>query len=116
MLYLALYLRFAGENYSDDTVGGTPAGGIVGTVFIYLHTFGWSFSHSLHARLLQLRSFPREFGWSACHYASSLTGLWTMVLLKQRLACLQRWDGRLSSFRRFSRMLGWSLCAFAFQR
>lgn len=38
MLYLALYLRFA--NPSEDGAGGTPAGGIVGIVFIYIYAFG----------------------------------------------------------------------------
>ncbi|KAJ5226357.1 hypothetical protein N7468_007582 [Penicillium chermesinum] len=38
MLYLALYLRFA--DTSATTVGGTPAGGIVGIVAIYIYAFG----------------------------------------------------------------------------
>ena len=37
MLYLALYIRFAGGNTAEDTVGGTPAGGIVGIIMIVYH-------------------------------------------------------------------------------
>lgn len=58
MLYLALYLRFAGENYSSDTVGGTPAGGIVGIIFIYLYAFGWSFGHSVACYIVAAEVFP----------------------------------------------------------
>lgn len=47
MLYLAIYLRFAGASAASDTVGGTPAGGIVGIIFIYIYAFGWSFGHSV---------------------------------------------------------------------
>lgn len=39
MLYLALYLRFAKPN--ADGQGGTPAGGIVGVVWIYIYAFGY---------------------------------------------------------------------------
>lgn len=58
MLYLALYIRFAGGNSSDDTVGGTPAGGIVGIIFIYLYAFGWSFGHSVACYVVAAEIFP----------------------------------------------------------
>lgn len=38
MLYIALYIRFA----NPDSTGGTPAGGIVGIIWIYIYAFGWS--------------------------------------------------------------------------
>ncbi|GLA34835.1 hypothetical protein AnigIFM63309_009014 [Aspergillus niger] len=56
MLYLALYLRFAGTNTS--TVGGTPAGGIVGIVWIYIYAFGWSFGHSVACYIVAAEIFP----------------------------------------------------------
>ncbi|KAL5338185.1 hypothetical protein BJX70DRAFT_408854 [Aspergillus crustosus] len=56
MLYLALYLRFAGAN--TDTMGGTPAGGIVGIVWIYLYAFGWSFGHSVACYIVAAEIFP----------------------------------------------------------
>lgn len=37
MLYIALYIRFA----NPDSTGGTPAGGIVGIVWVYIYAFGW---------------------------------------------------------------------------
>lgn len=37
MLYIALYVKFA----KPDSTGGTPAGGIVGIVWIYIYAFGW---------------------------------------------------------------------------
>lgn len=37
MLYIALYIRFA----NPDSTGGTPAGGIVGIIWIYIYAFGW---------------------------------------------------------------------------
>lgn len=43
MLYIALYVRFA----NPDSTGGTPAGGIVGIVWIYIYAFGWSFGWSV---------------------------------------------------------------------
>lgn len=57
MLYLALYLRFAGT--STDSVGsGTPAGGIVGIIFIYVYAFGWSFGHSVACYVVAAEVFP----------------------------------------------------------
>lgn len=58
MLYLALYIRFAGANTADDTVGGTPAGGIVGIIFIYIYAFGWSFGHSVACYVVAAEIFP----------------------------------------------------------
>lgn len=37
MLYIALYVKFA----NPDSTGGTPAGGIVGIIWIYIYAFGW---------------------------------------------------------------------------
>lgn len=37
MLYIALYVRFA----KPDSTGGTPAGGIVGIIWVYIYAFGW---------------------------------------------------------------------------
>lgn len=56
MLYLALYLRFAGTN--TQTVGGTPAGGIVGIIWIYIYAFGWSFGHSVACYVVAAEIFP----------------------------------------------------------
>ncbi|EME85436.1 uncharacterized protein MYCFIDRAFT_186059 [Pseudocercospora fijiensis CIRAD86] len=73
MLYLALYIRFAGGNASDDTVGGTPAGGIVGIVFIYLYAFGWSFGHSVACYVVAAEIFPtriRAFCMSFCFFVN----------------------------------------------
>ncbi|KAJ0418719.1 hypothetical protein BJY00DRAFT_324703 [Aspergillus carlsbadensis] len=56
MLYLALYLRFAGTDTAE--VGGTPAGGIVGIVWIYLYAFGWSFGHSVACYIVAAEIFP----------------------------------------------------------
>lgn len=47
MLYIALYIRFA----NPDSTGGTPAGGIVGIVWVYIYAFGWL----VHALLLSGR-------------------------------------------------------------
>jgi hypothetical protein len=56
MLYLVLYLRFAGTN--TDAVGGTPPGGIVGIVWIYIYAFGWSFGHSVACYVVAAEIFP----------------------------------------------------------
>ena len=53
MLYIALYVRFA----KPDSTGGTPAGGIVGIVWIYVYAFGWSFGWSV-APYMRPHSFP----------------------------------------------------------
>lgn len=58
MLYLALYLRFAGEAGSDSTVKGTSAGGIVGIIWIYIYAFGWSFGHSVACYIVAAEIFP----------------------------------------------------------
>ncbi|KAF2164290.1 hypothetical protein M409DRAFT_25170 [Zasmidium cellare ATCC 36951] len=74
MLYLALYIRFApGGNSSTDTVEGTPAGGIVGIVMIYLYDFGWSFGHSVACYVVAAEIFPtriRSFCMSFCFFAN----------------------------------------------
>ncbi|KAL8357138.1 hypothetical protein RB598_002117 [Gaeumannomyces tritici] len=49
MLYLALYVRFG---------GGTPAGGIVGIIWIYVYAFGWSFGHSVAPYVVAAEIFP----------------------------------------------------------
>lgn len=56
MLYLALYLRFAGTN--TDAISGTPAGGIVGIIAIYIYAFGWSFGHSVACYVVAAEIFP----------------------------------------------------------
>lgn len=56
MLYLALYLRFAGTN--TDEISGTPAGGIVGIIAIYIYAFGWSFGHSVACYVVAAEIFP----------------------------------------------------------
>lgn len=56
MLYLALYLRFAGTN--TQSISGTPAGGIVGIIFIYIYAFGWSFGHSVACYVVAAEIFP----------------------------------------------------------
>ena len=96
MLYLALYLRFAGT--STGSVGGTPAGGIVGIIFIYVYAFGWSFGHSVACYVVAAEVFPtrivsidpREYPWrqiltvfsdlSAWLSVSSSIGLWITAL------------------------------------
>lgn len=56
MLYLALYVRFAGE--SEGGGGSVPPGGIVGAVAIYLYAFGWSFGHSVACYIVAAEIFP----------------------------------------------------------
>lgn len=56
MLYLALYLRFAGTN--TTSISGTPAGGIVGILAIYIYAFGWSFGHSVACYVVAAEIFP----------------------------------------------------------
>ena len=74
MLYLALYIRFApGSDSSTDTVGGTPAGGIVGIVMIYLYAFGWSFGHSVACYITAAEIFPtriRSFCMAFCFFVN----------------------------------------------
>ncbi|KXJ94921.1 sugar transporter [Microdochium bolleyi] len=57
MLYLGLYIRFAGVHASTSD-GGTPAGGIVGIIAIYLYSFGWSFGHSVACYVVAAEIFP----------------------------------------------------------
>jgi hypothetical protein len=57
MLYLALYLRFAGVS-ATNAGGGTPAGGIVGVVWIYIYALGWSFGHSVACYVVAAEIFP----------------------------------------------------------
>jgi hypothetical protein len=71
MLYLALYIRFTGGNTSSAEAGGTPAGGIVGIVFIYIYAFGWSFGHSVACYVVAAEIFPtriRSFCMSVCFF------------------------------------------------
>ena len=56
MLYLALYIRFAGESARNN--GKTHPGGIVGVVAIYLYAFGWSFGHSVACYVVAAEIFP----------------------------------------------------------
>ena len=70
MLYLALYLRFAGTN--TQSVGGTPAGGIVGIIFIYIYAFGWSFGHSVACYVVAAEIFPTRIVSTALALASHL--------------------------------------------
>lgn len=57
LLYLAIYIKFAGENATNDG-GSPPAGGIVGAVAIYLYAFGWSFGHSVACYVVAAEIFP----------------------------------------------------------
>jgi hypothetical protein len=69
MLYLALYLRFTHPDASGS--GGTPAGGIVGVIFIYIYAFGWSFGHSVACYVVAAEIFPtriRSFCMSICFF------------------------------------------------
>jgi hypothetical protein len=56
MLYLALYIRFAGESARNN--GRIPPGGVVGVVAIYLYAFGWSFGHSVACYVVAAEIFP----------------------------------------------------------
>ena len=58
MLYLALYIRFNSPAVNKGMMGGTPAGGIVGIIFIYLYAFGWSFGHSVACYVVAAEIFP----------------------------------------------------------
>ncbi|CAG7989747.1 unnamed protein product [Penicillium olsonii] len=72
MLYLALYLRFAGASTSSPG-NGTPAGGIVGIIFIYVYAFGWSFGHSVACYVVAAEVFPtriRSFCMSICFFVN----------------------------------------------
>ncbi|KAJ5997926.1 hypothetical protein N7522_009586 [Penicillium canescens] len=71
MLYLALYLRFT--DTTADSVGGTPAGGIVGIVWIYIYAFGWSFGHSVACYVVAAEVFPtriRSFCMAICFFVN----------------------------------------------
>lgn len=57
LLYLAIYIKFAGENATNEG-GSPPAGGIVGAVAIYLYAFGWSFGHSVACYVVAAEIFP----------------------------------------------------------
>ncbi|CAG7983508.1 unnamed protein product [Penicillium salamii] len=72
MLYLALYLRFAGAS-TDSPGNGTPAGGIVGIIFIYIYAFGWSFGHSVACYVVAAEMFPtriRSFCMAICFFVN----------------------------------------------
>ncbi|ORY65998.1 quinate permease [Pseudomassariella vexata] len=67
MLYIALYVRFA----KPESTGGTPAGGIVGIVWIYIYAFGWSFGWSVAPYVVAAEIFPariRSFSMSICFF------------------------------------------------
>lgn len=67
MLYLALYIRFAGESARSN--GKTPPGGVVGVVSIYLYAFGWSFGHSVACYVVAAEIFPARI--VSDHFISS---------------------------------------------
>jgi hypothetical protein len=69
MLYLALYVRFAGESAGNG--GSVPPGGIVGAVAIYLYAFGWSFGHSVACYIIAAEIFPARIV-SLCQISSEL--------------------------------------------
>ncbi|KAK8019504.1 H(+)/hexose cotransporter 1 [Apiospora arundinis] len=67
MLYIALYVKFAKPN----STGGTPAGGIIGIIWIYIYAFGWSFGHSVAPYITAAEIFPariRSFSMSCCFF------------------------------------------------
>ncbi|KAI4597344.1 hypothetical protein KJ359_004450 [Pestalotiopsis sp. 9143b] len=67
MLYIALYVKFA----NPDSTGGTPAGGIVGIIWIYIYAFGWSFGWSVAPYVVAAEIFPariRSFSMSFCFF------------------------------------------------
>ncbi|KAI7782157.1 quinate permease [Diaporthe eres] len=67
MLYIALYIRFA----KPDSTGGTPAGGIVGIIWVYIYAFGWSFGWSVAPYVVAAEIFPariRSFSMSICFF------------------------------------------------
>ncbi|KAK8048995.1 quinate permease [Apiospora phragmitis] len=67
MLYIALYVRFA----KPDSTGGTPAGGIVGIIWIYIYAFGCTFGHSVAPYITAAEIFPariRSFSMSCCFF------------------------------------------------
>jgi sugar porter (SP) family MFS transporter len=69
MLYIALYVRFA----KPDSSGGTPAGGIVGIIWIYIYAFGWSFGHSVACYVVAAEIFPsriRSFCMAWCFFTN----------------------------------------------
>lgn len=58
MLYLALYIRIAGEVERNHEIGGTAAGGYAGIVMIYLYAVGWSFGHAVACYVTAAEIFP----------------------------------------------------------
>ncbi|KAG6355470.1 hypothetical protein INS49_003432 [Diaporthe citri] len=67
MLYIALHIRFA----KPDSTGGTPAGGIVGIIWVYIYAFGWSFGWSVAPYVVAAEIFPariRSFSMSICFF------------------------------------------------
>ena len=81
MLYLALYLRFAGTNTQE--ISGTPAGGIVGIIFIYIYAFGWSFGHSVACYVVAAEIFPTRI---VSRTRASQVGF-TDLDIRERCAC-----------------------------
>jgi hypothetical protein len=73
MLYLAIYIKVAGGNTETEIVSGTPAGSIVGIVFIYIYAFGWSFGDSVACYVVAAEIFPtriRSFCMSFCFFVN----------------------------------------------
>ncbi|OAA63766.1 quinate permease [Niveomyces insectorum RCEF 264] len=70
MLYVGLYIRFA----DPTTIGsGTPAGGIVGIIWLYIYAFGWSFGWSVAPYVVAAEIFPariRSFSMSICFFVN----------------------------------------------
>lgn len=67
MLYIGLYVRFA----DPSPTHGTPAGGIVGIIMIYVYAFGWSFGWSVAPYVVAAEIFPsriRSFSMSWCFF------------------------------------------------
>ncbi|KAI6825205.1 general substrate transporter [Hortaea werneckii] len=73
MLYVALYIRFAGDTTESDSTGGPPPGGIVGIIMIYIYAFGWSFGHSVACYVVAAEIFPariRSICMSFCFFVN----------------------------------------------
>jgi hypothetical protein len=96
MLYLALYIRFAAPAATNGNVGGTPAGGIVGIVFIYLYAFGWSFGHSVACYVVAAEIFPtRIVSTHICHCDAKVLLTDFQALILHVFLLLRQLDRRL---------------------
>ncbi|KAK8089647.1 hypothetical protein PG997_004608 [Apiospora hydei] len=71
MLYIALYVKFA----KPDSTGGTPAGGIVGIIWIYIYAFGWyvdlCLRYLLYIETTAYKNVNRSFGHSVAPYITA---------------------------------------------